>query len=211
MAFGPSQAKHITTDHSFAPLDVSDNNHLPESNPAGSHWPAGQNGTVCSSCRRYIDDVQHRCIECTYFALCHKCVSSVQTRELHDVSHHIFPVDIVSGDGMFTEISKLIHWFKSQYQGCKSQYQGCRGANMDLKQRYRCLSCPDFTFCNNCIGDPTVRFEHDVSHCFLPVALPEGRNSISQAAHPRPHGLEIDTAVGHVMVPEIPSSLPHVS
>ena len=183
-------------DHSFTPLDVSGDEHPPESTPAG------QDGVVCFSCRRSIDDVQHRCIECAHFTLCRKCVSSVRIRELHDVSHHIFPADIASGDGLFAVISQKIHRLTSQCQGC-------RGANINLRQCYRCLSCPNFAFCNNCIGDPTIRFEHDVSHCFSPLALPEGRlNPIG----PQPYGPEMITAVtGPGMVLESLSSLSRVS
>ena len=85
-------------------------------------------------------------IECAHFVLCHKCVSSVQIQELHDISHHLTPVDIMSGDGIFAKTSPSVHQIISRCKGCRP-----RGVNIDFRLCYKCLSCPNFIFCNDCI------------------------------------------------------------
>ena len=169
-AASPSLRDLHGIEHPFYPIP-SGNTNINFEAARSKHRGEVHQGAKCDGCGSNIWGVRHRCLSCSDFDFCDKCITSVEIRSQHDMHHAFFPIEKPwnrEGYDLAKDCHKALNPTLPVHSNVTCD--GCRATVVGV--RHKCLSCSDFDFCQNCIADPTKRFAHDLSHAFLPVPKP---------------------------------------
>ncbi|THH02356.1 hypothetical protein EW026_g520 [Hermanssonia centrifuga] len=137
-------------------------------------------GVTCQGCRQQINGVRHRCLDCDNFSLCGACVGSTWTRSAHPVHHAFFPIELPWDSDAFQQAFERRKTYNILAPDAP-EHAGitCDGCNKGIVGiRHKCLSCPNFDYCTQCLSNPDERFMHDLAHAFLPVPKPGDLNQL---------------------------------
>ncbi len=120
---------------------------------------------VCGSCQKPVGEKRYQCNDCTSeYALCESCYR--EGRKSH----------VPGGNHVFVEIGAAtrlaIHVVNDVEQSGMKRLHSLHYANCDICKnpingnlRHKCLICPDFDLCPNCLEN--FRDRHDLSHPFI--------------------------------------------
>ncbi|RGB22858.1 hypothetical protein C1646_729705 [Rhizophagus diaphanus] len=138
--------------------------------PASSE-PVVHHGVMCDCCKNIIRGMRWKCTSCLNYDLCQVCKSKSPSIHRHSNKHAFQPIPYPRTSN-HTPRPENLHSATCDY--CESVIFGIR---------HKCINCPDFDLCNNCISlAPT---QHP-NHTFVPIHRPgEPEIKIPDAAfHP---------------------------
>ncbi|KAI0094476.1 hypothetical protein BDY19DRAFT_1044297 [Irpex rosettiformis] len=123
---------------------------------------------VCDGCNQRVKGVRHKCLQCENFDYCSACVSDQTKRSNHNVEHTFYPIPEPTDIHGFNEVKAR---FFSRIQPDTHHYVVCdKCQELIVGVRHKCLDCPDFDFCDECLE--TGRREHFHGHQFFPITKP---------------------------------------
>ncbi|EMD32629.1 hypothetical protein CERSUDRAFT_118662, partial [Gelatoporia subvermispora B] len=181
----PAMRGHHSFRHEFFPVDKPNDltaytrarsTRLPFSAPLHS-------SVTCDACGEYgIVGVRHKCLVCEDFDLCTNCLSSSLARANHAASHPFFPVEhpgdlssyVQARDEHFRSVAPPVAPAPVSTPATPVHRNIiCDHCDMEIVGvRHKCLDCPDFDLCSQCIASPDVRTAHDANHQFFEIEQP---------------------------------------
>ncbi|EXX66310.1 hypothetical protein RirG_125040 [Rhizophagus irregularis DAOM 197198w] len=124
--------------------------------PASSE-PVVHHGVMCDCCKNIIRGMRWKCTSCLNYDLCQVCKSKSPSIHRHSNKHAFQPIPYPRTSN-HTPRPENLHSATCDY--CESVIFGIR---------HKCINCPDFDLCNNCISlAPT---QHP-NHTFVPIHRP---------------------------------------
>ncbi|GES88552.1 ZZ type zinc finger domain-containing protein [Rhizophagus clarus] len=138
---------------------------------SASSEPVVHHGVMCDCCKNIIRGMRWKCTSCPNYDLCQVCKSKSPSIHRHSNNHVFQPIPYPRTSN-HTPRPENLHSATCDY--CESVIFGIR---------HKCINCPDFDLCNNCISlAPT---QHP-NHTFMPIHKPgEPEIKIPDAAfHP---------------------------
>ncbi|KAH9920249.1 uncharacterized protein BXZ73DRAFT_104766 [Epithele typhae] len=105
-------------------------------------------GITCDGCnQRNVTGTRHKCLQCADFDFC----------DAHEAPHNSCP-----NADQSQPITRLVH--KNVIcDVCDREVVGVR---------HKCLDCPDYDMCENCISKPSLRSQHHLEHQFFAIEKP---------------------------------------
>jgi hypothetical protein len=149
----------------------SETRQIPKIEVPTSSEPVVHHGVMCDCCKNIIRGMRWKCTSCSNYDLCQVCKSKSPSIHRHPNSHAFRPIPYPRTSN-HTPHPENLHSATCDY--CESVIFGIR---------HKCISCPDFDLCSNCISlAPT---QHP-NHTFMPIHRPgEPEIKIPDAAfHP---------------------------
>ncbi|TBU25294.1 hypothetical protein BD311DRAFT_700421 [Dichomitus squalens] len=149
--------------------------------------PATHVRVHCDGCEQYpIVGVRHKCLDCDDFDFCTSCISDPTKREEHDPSHSFFPMDKPSDYSKFDRIRAnhrrtTVEPLRNDSGSAHVQTGGrllhknvfCDVCTVEIVGvRHKCLDCPDYDMCDECISTPHLREQHHAQHQFFAIEKP---------------------------------------
>ncbi|KAG9294152.1 hypothetical protein G9A89_021511 [Geosiphon pyriformis] len=134
--------------------------------------PVVHYGVMCDSCYSVIQGMRWKCQTCSNYDLCQACKSKSPSVHRHPANHEFRQIPFPSSSSSQSFPTSNLHSAICDY--CESVIFGIR---------HKCINCPDFDLCSNCISLATVQHPN---HTFMPVHRPgEPEIKIPDAAfHP---------------------------
>ncbi|KAI0639950.1 hypothetical protein C8Q77DRAFT_1164747 [Trametes polyzona] len=135
-------------------------------------------GITCDGCgKENITGVRHKCLGCDDYDICETCVSDPRKRQEHNLAHSFFPIVVPGNKEAFYEALARLHLESTpSAAGAVATHHGihCDGCGKRpiVGVRHKCLDCPDYDLCTDCISNPGRRSKHNASHAFFPVTIP---------------------------------------
>ncbi|PIL31453.1 hypothetical protein GSI_06154 [Ganoderma sinense ZZ0214-1] len=149
--------------------------------------PVNHVGIHCDGCAQYpLVGVRHRCLDCDDFDFCTSCMSDPVKRESHDISHGFFPMN---GTREYSEFLKTRESYRRSRTESPRNTSGSTQPLVDAPRvhrnvicdvcsveiigvRHKCLDCPDYDLCEECISTPPLRGMHPSHHQFFAIKEP---------------------------------------
>ncbi|KAI0962257.1 hypothetical protein AcV7_001138 [Taiwanofungus camphoratus] len=136
-----------------------------------------------------IVGVRYKCLECDDYDLCAGCLSSASQREKHDLSHAFFPIETPGNMDIYRRAYDLTAISRSSFPRSVAppppvlEPSGpalvvhkniiCDVCSREIVGvRHKCLDCPDYDLCGQCICSPGVRTKHGLTHQFFEIDRP---------------------------------------
>jgi len=124
--------------------------------PASSE-PVVHHGVMCDCCKNIIRGMRWKCTSCPNYDLCQVCKSKSPSIHRHSNNHAFQPIPYPRTSN-HTPRPENLHSATCDY--CESVIFGIR---------HKCINCPDFDLCNNCIS--LAQSQHP-NHTFMPIHKP---------------------------------------
>src|SRR5439155_25931503 len=109
--------------------------------PRYSVTVAVHHGIKCDVCNETIRGMRWKCKNCRDYDLCQQCKSNPPSVGFHPATHEFqsipYPLHNV-------RTPKNVNMHSAICDFCESVILGTR---------HKCINCPDFDLCNNCIGE----------------------------------------------------------
>nr|VWO94379.1 N/A [Ganoderma boninense] len=149
--------------------------------------PLNHVGIRCDGCDQYpLVGVRHRCLDCDDFDFCTSCMSDPVKRESHDISHGFFPMN---GTREYSEfLGTRENYRRSRAESLINESDStqplidappvhrnviCDVCSVEIiGVRHKCLDCPDYDLCEECISTPPLRGMHPSHHQFFGIKEP---------------------------------------
>ncbi|ANB13454.1 hypothetical protein AWJ20_1745 [Sugiyamaella lignohabitans] len=133
---------------------------------------------ICDNCNTFIVGNRYKCINCPDFDLCSKCN---EQRSTSHPSHTFLEISVSysnRADSWSKSTSKPTAGPSSDTLICIEMLSGneyhsavCDICENSIRgERYKCMDCPDFDFCNNCFPHRSVNHP---AHRFVRIRNPE--------------------------------------
>ena len=120
----------------------------------------------CNGCDKPISGVRHKCLDCDNFDLCSECLNNPQIRKGHSAKHAFFPIDVPGDKSVFEGV-------QADRRGVEHYGISCDGCHRRLYGvRHKCIECPDFDLCEQCVSSVSTRSLHQFGHHFFPIEFP---------------------------------------
>ncbi|PCH34161.1 hypothetical protein WOLCODRAFT_160653 [Wolfiporia cocos MD-104 SS10] len=124
-----------------------------------------------------IIGIRFKCLECDDYDMCASCFTSPDRRREHPLAHHFFPINKSDGLAKFnnarTALSAAAQPPSSRLplpQNATVHRAICDVCSRRIRGiRHKCLDCPDYDMCTECISKPGTREAHGVSHQFFEI------------------------------------------
>uniref|UniRef100_A0A1D1YF52 Next to BRCA1 gene 1 protein n=1 Tax=Anthurium amnicola TaxID=1678845 RepID=A0A1D1YF52_9ARAE len=162
---------NVKSDDSSTTNSSSETRQIPKTEIPASSEPVVHHGVMCDCCKNIIRGMRWKCTSCPNYDLCQVCKSKSPSVHRHPNSHAFRPIPYPRTSN-HAPYSENLHSATCDY--CESVIFGIR---------HKCINCPDFDLCNNCISlAPT---QHP-NHTFMLIHRPgEPEIKIPDAAfHP---------------------------
>ncbi|KAH9929671.1 uncharacterized protein B0H18DRAFT_995683 [Fomitopsis serialis] len=146
-------------------------------------------GITCDGCgKRSMFGVRHKCLECPDYDLCTSCICSGRQWDLHDGSHHFFPIATPSDMSRFDAARRTRSMVAAHTDSTRPMET--TGLAMAEEQpvhrnvicdvcndvivgtRHKCLDCADYDLCSQCYAIPDVHSAHGSGHQFFAIDRP---------------------------------------
>lgn len=127
--------------------------------------PFGIPQAVCGSCQQSVGEKRYECGECeSGYSLCESCYKAGRKSHVPGENHVFFEISAAT--------RLAIHVISDIERSNPKRLQSLHFANCDICKnlisgpiRHKCLVCPDFDMCANCLEN--YRDRHDLSHPFI--------------------------------------------
>ena len=120
------------------------------------------------------------------FDFCTSCMSDLVKRESHNISHGFFPMDAAMDYSEFLRIRQ--NYRQNRIQSPRNTSGStqpavdappvhrnviCDVCSVEIiGVRHKCLDCPDYDLCEECISTPPLRGMHPSQHQFFAIKEP---------------------------------------
>ncbi|KIJ54281.1 hypothetical protein M422DRAFT_25208 [Sphaerobolus stellatus SS14] len=142
-------------------------------------------GIWCDFCGKAIRGLRFNCQECPEYDLCANCIVVNQALEKHNEDKHtIHKFNTISPPSQSSNTNKpisvatiinpvmpLLSVLTTKSMERLHPHIVCDGCRKPVAgNRFKCLNCPDFDLCDNCIGSASTG--HSANHHFLKLETP---------------------------------------
>ncbi|KAH8099823.1 hypothetical protein BXZ70DRAFT_894348 [Cristinia sonorae] len=137
-------------------------------------------GITCDSCsQKPIVGVRAKCLECDDFDLCRSCLSNPSILKLHQPQHHFWPIDNPGDLTLYRQAQAKLETNVHDFVRCDACNRTIVGV------RHKCLDCPNYDLCTECISSPDHRQQHSLTHAFFPIDVPGDKSAYNRAVAER--------------------------
>ncbi|KAK0481541.1 hypothetical protein IW261DRAFT_1471201 [Armillaria novae-zelandiae] len=143
----------------------------PASPPAAP--PIIHHGVLCNCCSKQIEGIRHKCLDCSDYDLCTKCITT-GAAERHDPFHEFWEVT-EPGRVIVSRVGSTAPPVPAPQVPTQAVTPAVHGATCDLcdsrirGDRYKCVNCPDFDTCSSCYAITKEQHPH---HAFVKISNP---------------------------------------
>ncbi|KAI9222163.1 hypothetical protein BC828DRAFT_338867, partial [Blastocladiella britannica] len=131
----------------------------------------------CDHCSGPIRGIRYKCAgACADYDLCEKCNDKLPAAKFHPLDHMFLvlrdPVQSALLESVSLTASGPLPRSRSATTGPKTHAAvACDGCpvNPIVGRRYKCAMCPNFDFCEACMGNKDTMDKHDDGHIFVQI------------------------------------------